>query len=370
MKPKAISCAACLLGLLYYCNACDTPPVPPEAARAETLEQDIWRAGGSLFAPGEYEEYKAGLRTALGWIRKEEAKFAWFRNYRETRKDLDRLIARGEDLLGRINEEKTGREKTFALSAETLAVRVQNLIRITGYFNENEDIRKNVSQAEIKLAEARMLLAKEKYELAAQTAGEGGAFLDGAEAAAVRILGRYLDTGQIARWQRLADEAVEESRRNATVVFLVNKIERKLTVYHKGEARARYDIGLGKYGLSDKLYSGDEATPEGRYKIIKKIPASRYYKALLIDYPNESDRREFAEARKKGLVPDRAGAGGDIEIHGAGQDNLTRGCVGLDDQDMDKVYEWAKVGTTVVIVGAVGLENTILEDVVKFKDNA
>ncbi len=368
MKPIKFTCAACLLGL-FFGNACNTPPVPPEAARAKALEQDLWRTGGSFFAPGEYEKFKAGLKTADELIRDEEAKFGWFRDYGGAQTTLAALVAEGESLLERIKNEKADRERTFALSADALAARIGSLIQITQYFNENEDVRKNVSQAEIKLAEARMLVAKENYDLAATIAGEGGVFLDRAEASAVKILDRYLDPGQLAKWRRWSDEAVKESREKSSVVLLVNKVERKMIVYARGEVKARFDIGLGKYGLSDKLYSGDDATPEGRYKIVSKIPASKFYKALLIDYPNAGDRQAFAEARKRGLVPARAGVGGDIEIHGGGKDSLTRGCVGLDNKDMDAVYEHARVGTTVVIVGAVGVENTILAEIMKFKDN-
>ena len=88
---------------------------------------------------------------------------------------------------------------------------------------------------------------------------------------------------------------------------------------------ASYDIGLGRFGLSDKMYSGDEATPEGRYKIIRKFPNSTFYKALLIDYPNEEDRESFARGKRAGTIPVKAGIGGEIEIHGGGKDSLTRG---------------------------------------------
>ncbi len=369
MKNPGLACVTCVLGLIT-CIACNTPPAPPEAARAAALEQDLWRAGGSLFTPGEYEEFKAGLKSAGERIGTEEAKFGWFRDYAPVQAELKRLVAEGEALLRRIKNDKAAKARTFALSAETLAARIESLHRITQYFNENDDVRKNVSQAEIKLSEARMLVAKEKYELASAIAGEGGLFLDRAEEAAVRLFDRYLDSGQLAKWRRWADAAVEESLTNSAVTIIVNKVERKMTVYKKGEVRARFDIGLGKYGLSDKLCAGDEATPEGRYKIVKKFPASKFYKALLIDYPNEDDKRAFAEAKSKGLIPNHAGIGGAIEIHGGGKDSLTKGCVGLENKDMDDIYAWAEVGVSVTIVGATGIENTILAEVLKFKKNA
>ncbi len=369
MKISRFTSAACVLGLTY-CLACNTPPVPPEAARAIALEQDLWRAGGSLFTPREYELYKDGLKDAGKQIDAEDSKFGWFRNYRQVQADLKRLVTRGDALLARINNEKEAKARTFALSAEALAARIDGLYRITEYFNENDDVRKNVAQAEIKLSEARLLVAKEKYELAAETAGEGGSFLDQAEEAAVRLLHRYLDSDQREKWRRWADEAVKESAAHASVAVVVNKIERKMIVYKGGETKARFDIGLGKYGLSDKMRAGDEATPEGRYRIVRKFGATEFYKALLIDYPNEEDLRAFAEAKKRGLIPSGAGIGGEIEIHGGGKDSLTKGCVGLENKDMDNLYDWVDVGTTVTIVGATRTENTILTEIEKFKKNA
>jgi hypothetical protein len=36
---------------------------------------------------------------------------------------------------------------------------------------------------------------------------------------------------------------------------------------------------------------------------------------------------------------------------------------------MDRVYDYARVGTAVTIVGAVSIENTILAEIVKFEKN-
>jgi murein L,D-transpeptidase YafK len=150
--------------------------------------------------------------------------------------------------------------------------------------------------------------------------------------------------------------------------LLVCKIERRLYLIRKGEVTAAIVIGLGKYGLSDKLYEGDEATPEGRYRVVRKFPTSSFYKALLIDYPNVEDLRAFDEARRRGLLPPGVGqAGGAIELHGGGKDSLTKGCVGMENPDMDVVYKAAEVGTPVTIVGALSESGTILADIKAFE---
>ena len=77
-----------------------------------------------------------------------------------------------------------------------------------------------------------------------------------------------------------------------------------------------------------------------------------YHRALLIDYPNANDRRDHAEAVRRGLVPGRRGSGGLIEIHGdggRGQD-WTNGCVALSDADIDRLFPEVEVGTPVTLV--------------------
>ncbi|MBN2408779.1 MAG: L,D-transpeptidase, partial [Candidatus Aminicenantes bacterium] len=181
-----------------------------------------------------------------------------------------------------------------------------------------------------------------------------------AEDALFSILARYADENQVALWRKWADETAAESRRKGTTAILVNKLDRTLTLLKKGRAVAVYEIGLGKYGLTHKLFAGDEATPEGRYKVVKKNAKSRYHKALLIDYPNEADRKRFSLAKKKGLIPVRASIGGLIEIHGGGNDFLTNGCVGVENAVMDKIFLEVAVGTPVTIIGSMESAQNLL----------
>jgi L,D-peptidoglycan transpeptidase YkuD (ErfK/YbiS/YcfS/YnhG family) len=345
---------------------CKTPPAPPEAERAVALEGELWRAGGSLFAADEYERFRRELAGLASRLAVEKAKFGWWRDYGRLRAEFRRLIDDGESLLVRIAEAKRSKSAVYADAAGDLAARIDRLKRMTHFFNENDVIRQNVTQAEIKLAEARLLVEKEQYADAQTVVAGGEVCVEKAQSAAASLLARYLDGDQLARWRAQAEETVAASKANGNVAIVVNKIERTLTVYQRGAVAAVFEIGLGKFGLSDKLYAGDEATPEGKYRVIKKFPNSSFYKAMLLNYPSDEDRREFAEARRKGTVPTKATIGGAIEIHGGGKDNLTQGCVGLENKDMDEVYRWAEVGTPVTIVGAVTVENTVLADIQKF----
>ena len=105
-----------------------------------------------------------------------------------------------------------------------------------------------------------------------------------------------------------------------------------------------------------KLHQGDGATPEGRYKITDKKSRgrSRYYKALLLDYPNREDLRELEALKASGEIPRGTRAGSLIEIHGEGGKgkDWTDGCVAITNDEIDWIFTRVAVGTPVTIVGS------------------
>ncbi len=127
-------------------------------------------------------------------------------------------------------------------------------------------------------------------------------------------------------------------------------------IYLSGTKKFEFDAELGKNWVGDKRVRGDQATPEGMYKIVKKFDSNRtkYYKALLLDYPNEEDKEKFRADVARGILPASARMGGLIEIHGNGGKGIdwTEGCIALTDNEMDSVFRIAKVGTPVTIIGS------------------
>lgn len=154
-------------------------------------------------------------------------------------------------------------------------------------------------------------------------------------------------------WRRWVEEAVARSRAEETSAVVVDKAAHKTYLIRNGTIAHTYSCELGYNSARPKLFAGDGATPEGVYHIIKVKPGnSKYYKALLLDYPNDADKRRFAENKRRGIISRHAGIGRLIEIHGDGGNgrDWTDGCVALDNDDLDQIMQFVTVGTPVVIV--------------------
>jgi len=133
--------------------------------------------------------------------------------------------------------------------------------------------------------------------------------------------------------------------------ILVYKSRHELHAFSKGKLVVTYKIATGKRPGA-KRFEGDQRTPEGVYVIRDRNPYSGYHKNLGISYPNDADR---ARARALGKSP-----GGDIKIHGLKNGmgyigkfhrwtDWTNGCIALDDEEVDELYDHVPLGTVIEI---------------------
>jgi murein L,D-transpeptidase YafK len=157
--------------------------------------------------------------------------------------------------------------------------------------------------------------------------------------------------------------AMKLSIRNPRIV--VFKSKRKLELFSNNSIVRTYHVGLGFNPVDDKKVEGDGATPEGEFYIFTKNDKSAYYLSLGLSYPNAEDAerglRERLISRQqhdaiikaikdKAKPPQFTGLGGLIYIHGNGAKNdWTWGCVALENEDMQELYEAVQVGTPVTI---------------------
>lgn len=359
---KVAETGAVSLFLLLLLSGCGSKTVPSEVVPAQAQEHDLWRAGAPVYAPLEYETYRANLREATELLIREKARLAWFRNYEPAAGRFKALIAEGEGLLVEINRRKEAKEAGASALIVHISGRLKTLRRLTGLINEGRLSRTHITRAEVLVGEAGKLVSEGRLAEAETRLEAASSQAEQALELMLPILSRYSDGNLIDRWKRWAAETLRESESTGGYAMIVNKLDRSLTLYKGGKPQRTYSVGIGFNGSKDKLHAGDNATPEGRYRVARKIPKSRYYKALLIDYPNDEDRRQFAAAKKKGLIPAGAGIGGLIEIHGGGREGMTYGCVALENKEMESLYGIVEVGVPVTIVGAMSMENDITRE--------
>ncbi|MBM2838128.1 MAG: YkuD protein [Deltaproteobacteria bacterium] len=327
--------------------------------QAKTQEHDLWRAGAEVYALEEYQGYKSSLKKGNESLLKENGRFGWFRDYEVVTKEFRTLLAQGEQLSSTIQDRKKESYNGIIIEAASLRDRINSLKKITDIINEGRLARNNLTRAELLTNEAGTLISKERYREAAEKLKSASSQLDLSVGIIRPITKRFEDRNQLNKWRSLVDETIKESRKNQGYAVIVNKAERTLTLYRNGATYKSYPVGLGFNGMKDKVQAGDRATPEGRYRIVKKLPRSRFHKALLINYPNENDKRQFAKAKRKGAISTRADIGGLIEIHGGGKESMTFGCVSLENSHIDELFLIVSIGTPVTIVGAVDYENSI-----------
>jgi L,D-peptidoglycan transpeptidase YkuD (ErfK/YbiS/YcfS/YnhG family) len=356
-NPKTLFILGFLLSLIL--PGCSSPPLPPEVGLAERMNHDLWKAQAHVYAPEEYKSYETTLKNIMDDLIREEARFIWFRDYEPIAGRLKSVLRDGEGILKKVQERKEAKRVNTTGQLSELEERLTGLDRVSLTINEGRLARRSLTKASLMIKEAGLFLEREDYDGAASRLTMASGYIKASEEIFFPIFNRYTDKTLIEKWRRWVDEVAAESREKGTPAIVVSKIDRRLTIYKHGKSSKTYEIGIGRNGLSDKLLAGDGATPEGSYRVIKKLSRSRYRKALLLNYPNDEDRREFLRLKKMGLIPKRAGIGGLIEIHGGGKEGMTYGCVSLENRHMDELFELVPLGTPVAIVGTASLKDDI-----------
>jgi hypothetical protein len=120
------------------------------------------------------------------------------------------------------------------------------------------------------VATARRLAAQGDYSAAIDHAADALTLAAELDASWNRNHVRFSDPSLLAMWRGQAEAAINESRRTKSAAIVIDKLRRKVSLYKSGHRVAQFDAELGSNGLERKRYSGDRATPEGRYRITAK----------------------------------------------------------------------------------------------------
>jgi len=335
---------------------CDQPPMGQIEAARKAMQRAA-RAGGIVRAPAVCTAAQAALALAEAEIRVQMKRSSWSRDYDEAVVLAGKALEAGRSCAAHAQaalDYRRGRAQTAIGDLQGAIARTTALAR---YVPDGAGIKSRILRASISLGEGRTSFGLGQYERTEEAAARGREQIATAVTEIDAFIDGYRADPRRRAWGRWILETVKDSRATGKAAIIVDKLRRQLLVVRGDDDLASFVVDLGLGGMESKTRAGDAFTPEGRYKIteVRNPGQTRYYRALMLDYPNPEDIARFRVAQKVGTVPKSGHIGSNIEIHGEGgrDQDWTQGCVALSNSDMDDLVRLVVVGTPVTIVGMI-----------------
>jgi L,D-peptidoglycan transpeptidase YkuD (ErfK/YbiS/YcfS/YnhG family) len=332
-------------------------PKPP-ISKMEHAREILSKAGknrADTYSKKLYTEAKIFYDSAMANWQKENKRFIYFRDYDKVAMFAE-ISAKKASLAADNSISSTSNLKIkVKQKIDTLNDLVNKINELFATYPLPSEIRNRISKGKMLLAEAEIAYRKTQYLQANRKITDSEYLLTSSNDNATANLKNYFKSYSV--WKDWIDKTINESEKNCDYSIIIDKFSRKCFVYLNGIKKFEFEAELGKNWVGTKRERGDKATPEGMYKITKKIEGkkTKYNKALLLDYPNDEDKKKFKSEINCGSLPSSAHIGDLIEIHGNGGKGIdwTEGCVALTDKEIDTVFKIVKVGTPVTIVGSI-----------------
>ena len=351
----AIISAVSFLVLTILCILYFTPEAPSgemEAARKAISEASSEKA--DIYSRKLYNQALVNYDSAMVSWKRQNKRFFIFRDYEIVRAYAKISVERAVE--AESQSRASSSELNLKLSQKIAYLKnfAADLDSIFEKYPFSEEIRIRISKSRMLLEEADIAYKKGTYFQANRKLSDSEYILTESFKSASENLKNYFKS--YSQWGKWVDLTVKESRKNNDYSIIIDKFSRKCYVYYNGSKKYQFEAELGKNWVGLKRVKGDMATPEGMYKITQKLDnrKTRFYKALLLNYPNDEDNARFKTEMANGSLPHDAKIGGLIEIHGNGGKGIdwTEGCIALTDKDMDLIFKVARVGTPVTIIGS------------------
>jgi murein L,D-transpeptidase YafK len=340
------------IGYTVYVYVTNKPPVLEISSARETLGAAKNKKAGR-YAGETLREAERLYNSSMKEWETQNKKFFIFRDYTLTRDLALKSIAKSTNAG---NEAKSTKDKLQSKVESELSALKKQISKFERYYkhlNLGQSTLRSFNRGKTRYLEAKIEFDKANYQEAATLTKKAIDGVTTAEKTAhIKLVEFYKD---YPLWEKNTKLAYSLSKKGQTVI-LVDKVDATCIILKGGKEYKSFNAEFGKSWMGNKSFSGDKATPEGVYKVTEKKsrPKTKYYKALLINYPNGDDQKRYDRMVRTGEISRRTGIGGLIEIHGDGGKgvNWTDGCVALDNRDMDVVYSQCGVHTPVIIVGS------------------
>ncbi len=322
------------------------------ASDAITAARD---AEAGKYAPDLFKQTILLYDSAMVHWQQENDRFILRRNYDKTRLFAGEAAQTGMEAFSKASEKARSVHHTTAVTLEELENILVHFKKVYSPLPLPKTLRENFNHAAMIISEAKLAREKSDFHIAEAKLERAKKMLITSDRKAKAILEDYFSS--LPRWREMVDEAISRSAKQNSTVIIVDKMAHACRIYRDGKVVREFEVEFGPNWMGQKMHKGDQATPEGVYQVTQKKDKRRtiYYKALLLNYPNNEDRIRYKNNLAAGKFSSRLEIGGSIEIHGHGGRGFdwTNGCVSLTNKDMDVVFSMATEKTPVIIVGSV-----------------
>ncbi|MCU0371056.1 MAG: L,D-transpeptidase family protein, partial [Bacteroidales bacterium] len=326
-------------------------PEPPEAeiGKAREAISAARQLNAHIYAPDLFKRAEKLYDSSILLWKFQNQEWFLKRNFDKCRECAVLAEYKAIDAGNLSVENSKNLQKTLRSKIDSLQMAIRDFKSIFDQLPLDNEINKSYEKGTLLLSESSHAYQQTDYLVSLEKLNQATTHIKKAFLYANNLLSDYFSN--YSRWQRWAEETIGQSKKNKSTAVLVDKFSKKCYVYKSGTLKYTFDVELGKNWIGYKRYKGDKATPEGFYHVTKKKQnhQTKYYKALLINYPNGDDKQRFNQDVKAGRISKSAQIGGLIEIHGGGGKggNWTDGCIALTNKDMDVIFNNVSEGTPV-----------------------
>lgn len=319
--------------------------------QAESAVRRVRQRPTGVYAESLYRHADSLLLAGRLEMSRQNGRLGPFRDYAAAESLLTLALTTAEAAVDSADARHTRAKKAAVSRRDALRSELKSWREALDDFLLLHGAEKRWSNAELGLQISTRLIDSGKYDAAMEVMKA----VEDSIGSIRNIVDDYIkdESKNLSTWREWVNQTLALSRQNGTTALIVDKSAHRLYLVSSGRLVKSYVADLGHNPSRQKLFSGDGATPEGVYKVTDvRRRGSKYYKALMLNYPNDRDRRRFMNNKKAGIISKGAKIGGLIEIHGHGGQNRdwTDGCVALTDNDMDDLFKHVREGMPVTIV--------------------
>jgi len=358
-----IGFSAIVLAFFILIVSSSSPPTE-EIKNARIAISDARENNAHVYSSYNYSRAVSKYDSAMVRWKAENRKMILTRDYDEIMRLADEAADYANEAIEKATANSARLQKKLENLLDTVSGSLVFMDKNYSHLPLTNQVRSQINKAVLLYGEAKLAFEKDNLTLSDEKAKYAHVLISRSQKSIRDTLQNYFRDSHY--WMRLNKKAIEYSRKNRCSTLVIDKYAHECYLYQNGKLINTYPVDLGKNWMGDKKQQGDKSTPEGEYKITKKLSGgqTKYYKALMINYPDEDDMKRFNQNKKNGEISKNAAIGGLIEIHGEGGKGVdwTDGCAALKNSDMDILYSYCQVGTRITIIGSLKTLNELYSE--------